>query len=144
LDRPLYYSVHSAAARLAPDGVAVVHLMKYAGKERSPAQEVKQELEGLLERIQPGWRRYTVLRRFLPGLTVAHDLPRADGGGLPGRPGVLVEGRPHVLVAGDWVGGRGMLADASAASAEEAAGVILAALGRSPVVPSRSLSHAGS
>ena len=29
LDRPYYYSVHSAAAKLAPEGVAVVHLLKY-------------------------------------------------------------------------------------------------------------------
>jgi phytoene dehydrogenase-like protein len=36
LDRPLYFSVHSASARLAPDGVAVLHVMRYlgAGRER--------------------------------------------------------------------------------------------------------------
>ena len=29
LDRPYYFSVHSAAARLAPEGISVVHVMKY-------------------------------------------------------------------------------------------------------------------
>ena len=29
LDRPVYFSVHSAAAKVGPEGVAVVHVMKY-------------------------------------------------------------------------------------------------------------------
>jgi phytoene dehydrogenase-like protein len=127
LDRPLYYSVHSASAKLAPEGVAVVHLMKYLGAEPyGQAEAVRQELEGLLDRLQPGWRDQVVARRFLPGLTVAHALPRADSGGLVGRPAVAVRERPHVYLAGDWVGREGMLADASAASAAEAARSVLA------------------
>ena len=63
-----------------------------------------------------------VERRFLPAMTVAHALPLAEEGGLAGRPGVTRAGAAGVFLAGDWVGPRGMLADAAAASAEEAAG----------------------
>ena len=76
-------------------------------------------------------------RRFLPGMTPAHALPRADEGGLAGRPGVTQSGVPNVLLAGDWVGPRGMLADASAASAEEAALHVLT----TPARPERSVCH---
>ena len=36
VDRHLYYSVHSAAARLAPQGHALVHMMKYLSESRLP------------------------------------------------------------------------------------------------------------
>ena len=42
LDRPLYYSVHSASAKLAPEGVAVLHVMKYLGGDSAePAEGVE-------------------------------------------------------------------------------------------------------
>lgn len=121
LDRPLYFSDHSASARLAPEGVAVLHAMKYLGSVREEPEEVERELEGYLDSLQPGWRHTVVARRYLPGMTVAHGLPTADDGGLAGRPGVEVEGCPNIFLAGDWVGPEGMIADASAASAREAA-----------------------
>ena len=142
LDGPLYYSVHSASAKLAPEGVAVLHVMKYLRDDPAePAEGVEGELEALLDRLQPGWRTFVVERRFLPAMTVSHALPRADEGGLAARPAVTVRERPDVFLAGDWVGSRGMLADAAAASAEEAAGLVLAALDRDEVRPDRSLSH---
>jgi phytoene dehydrogenase-like protein len=144
LDAPLYFSVHSAAARLAPEGVAVLHAMRYLGQGQDAPRAVERELEGLLDRVQPGWRAHLLARRFLPGMTVAHALPRADEGGLAGRPDVAVAGLPGVFVAGDWVGGRGMLADAAAASAEEAARCALTLLERPTAVAERSLSHARS
>jgi phytoene dehydrogenase-like protein len=131
LDRPLYASVHSAAARLAPEGVAVVHVLKYLGAgsdDRSGPADVEAELESFLERLQPGWRAEVVDRRYLPGMTVAHALPRADAGGHAGRPGVAVAGAPGVFVAGDWVGPQGWLADGVAASAEGSAQAVLAFL----------------
>jgi phytoene dehydrogenase-like protein len=134
LDRPLYFSVHSAAARLAPDGVAVAHVMKYLGPgPETPAPKVGQELEAFLEQVQPGWREHTRTQRLLPGMTVAHALPQADEGGLAGRPGVALAERPNLFLAGDWVGSEGMLADASAASAALAARRVLAVLDRAPV-----------
>jgi phytoene dehydrogenase-like protein len=67
LDRPLYYSVHSTAARLAPSGVAVLHAMKYLGGEESgPSGSAEGELEDVLDRLQPGWRDRVIERRFLP------------------------------------------------------------------------------
>ena len=68
LDRPFYYSVHSAAAKLAPEGISVVHVMKYLATTdaSSPAESIEQELEGCLDRLQPGWRSHTVARRYLP------------------------------------------------------------------------------
>jgi phytoene dehydrogenase-like protein len=142
LDRPLYYSVHSASAKLAPDGVAVIHVMKYLGNDAAPAEAVGAELEGVLDRLQPGWRGHVVERRFLPGMTVAHALPRADEGGTSGRPGVELPERPGVFLAGDWVGPDGQLGDAAAASAERAARLALEAVARTPD-PARRLSHAG-
>ena len=68
-----------------------------------------------------------VTSRFLARMVVAGAIPRAERGGLPGRPGVTASGIPGVFLAGDWVGSVGLLADASLASAREAA---RAALGR--------------
>ena len=31
VDRPLYFSVHSAHAKLAPEGGALIHVSKYLG-----------------------------------------------------------------------------------------------------------------
>jgi phytoene dehydrogenase-like protein len=140
LDRPLYYSVHSAAAKLAPEGVAVVHVMKYLGNDTTASsQAVMQELESFFDQLQPGWREHTIARRFLPAMTVAHGLPTADEDGLLGRPAVALPERPNVFLAGDWVGASGMLADASAASAVESSQRVLAILDRTPSVERSSL-----
>jgi phytoene dehydrogenase-like protein len=129
LDGPFYFSVHSAAAKLAPEGIVVVHAMKnLAGDTAEPPQNVERELEGVLDRVQPGWRERVIDRRYLPGMTVTHALPTAADNGLFGRPSVVVESHRHVFLAGDWVGREGLLADASAASAREAAGRAIAAL----------------
>ena len=113
LDRPFYFSVHSAAAKLAPEGTVVLHVMKYLGEGgATPVESLEWEIEGVLDQIQPGWRSCTITRRFLPGMTVAHSLPRADEGGLSGRPAVPFGEQPNVFLAGDWVGPEGMLADA--------------------------------
>ncbi len=118
LDRPYYYSVHSAAAKLAPEGVAVVHLLKYLRQDGgSPAGATEQELERCLDRLQPGWRSHVLTRRFLPSMIVSYSLPLASENGLAGRPDVTSTGQPNIFLAGDWVGQEGQLADASAASA---------------------------
>jgi phytoene dehydrogenase-like protein len=143
LDRPLYYSVHSASADLAPPNVAVLHVMKYLGTEMvTHTKDIEAELEGLLDRLQPGWRARTVTRRFLPAMTVAHSFPLAEDGGLRGRPEVVVPGSTNVFLAGDWVGPEGLLADASAVSAWEAAARVLAALSTTPVAGEGRFAHA--
>ncbi|MBL8217656.1 MAG: NAD(P)/FAD-dependent oxidoreductase [Bryobacterales bacterium] len=121
MQEPLYASVHSAVARLAPDGGALVHIARYGGLQGRDPQHVREELEDLLDRLQPGWRAHVVKTRFLPGLTVSHAAVLAAQGGLAGRPPVAVQGRPGLFLAGDWVGSEGMLADASFASGRRAA-----------------------
>lgn len=144
LDEPTYYSVHSATARLAPEGIAVLHVMKYlGGAPEEPVRTVEQELETLLDRLQPGWQERVVERRFLPVMTVAHALPTASVGGFSGRPGVSVPGHANTFLAGDWVGAKGHLADAATASAEEAAQRVLDRLASGPLRSERSTSHAG-
>lgn len=143
LEAPLYYSVHSASARLAPPPIAVLHVMKYLHPDahNTPA-EVEAELERYLDALQPGWRDLAQQRRFLPGLTVTHGLPCANDGGLAGRPGVDAAGAGRILLAGDWVGPVGMLADASAASAREAARRLEALLSGQKMPLPRSVCHA--
>jgi phytoene dehydrogenase-like protein len=127
IDRPLYLSVHSAAARLAPKGGALIHVALYLEPDSvETPREMERELEGLLDLIQPGWRGVVVHRRFLPHLAVSNALVDARRSGLAGRPGPEIPGIENVFVAGDWVGAEGMLADASLASAERAAALSVA------------------
>lgn len=122
IDAPVYFSVHSSVAKLAPAGKAVAHVAKYlkpGGAEDAAA--VRAELEAVAELVQPGWRDELHDARYLPRLTVAQSLPTADGGGLAGRPAVGVAELPGLYLAGDWVGDVGLLADASFASARRLA-----------------------
>lgn len=127
IDRPHYLSVHSAAARLAPEGSALIHAAKYLPPDHNDSSEsVEQELEDLLDLVQPGWRDAVVYRRFLPDMIVMNALPLASLGGTRGRPGPQVIDVPGLFVAGDWVGEEGLLVDASLASARRAAELIAA------------------
>ena len=124
IDRPLYYSVHSHFARLAPDGAAVIHAARYlAPGEHADSGAMRAELEELLDGLQPGWRDLVVEARWSPAMTVAHAIPEASRGGLGGRPDAGCVGR-GIALAGDWVGPRGMLVDAALFSAEDAARAI--------------------
>jgi phytoene dehydrogenase-like protein len=127
MDRPLYLSVHSATAQLAPEGSALIQTAKYLPPDhRDSAEEVERELEGLLDLVQPGWREAVVYRRFLPDMVVMNAMPLASRGGTRGRPNPKVADVRGLYVAGDWVGEQGLLADASLASAKQAAGMIAA------------------
>jgi phytoene dehydrogenase-like protein len=122
VDRPLYYSVHSAAAKLAPEGRATVCLARYLGPDERPSrEELEADFHPLLDALQPGWRERVVTHKLLRDLVVAHDLPQAARGGLAGRAPGKVSGIANLYLAGDWVGPDGMLADASFASARAAA-----------------------
>jgi phytoene dehydrogenase-like protein len=130
IDRPLYLSVHSAVAKLAPAGGALIHVARYQPvSQPSDPQANAQELEALLDLVQPGWRDQVVYRRFLPHMVVIEAIARAAQGGLAGRPGPAVPGCDNLYVAGDWVGPEGMLADAALASARQAAHLVLASKG---------------
>ena len=121
MDQPLYLSVHSAAAHLAPEGGALIHTAKYLNSADPDPELAERELAGLLDLTQPGWRAQVVEQRFLPDMTVINALIPAAQGGLPGRPGPEIPGLAGLYVAGDWVGPTGMLSDASFASAKQAA-----------------------
>lgn len=125
IDRPLYLSVHSRYARLAPENGVVMHVTKYLGATHDTPAAIKGELEAMLDRAQPGWRDQVVAQRFMPGLVVANALTDAARGGLGSRPAVTAAQVPGVYLAGDWVGSTGWLADAAMASARRAAHAIL-------------------
>ncbi|GHO96363.1 dehydrogenase [Reticulibacter mediterranei] len=131
IDRPLYYSVHSASAHLAPQGSALVHIMHYLQPDESPKPEAtRQEMEAIMDLLQPGWRAEVVEQYFLPHMIASNAIVQAQLGGLAGRPGPAVPGLPHLYVAGDWVGMEGTLADACFASASSAARLIISDLAR--------------
>lgn len=114
VESPMLLAAHSEVAHLTPGGGAMLHAMKLgASSER--------ELEGFLDELQPGWRDVVVHKRFLPSLVVANGLVTESWK----RPPVSTEIR-GLYLAGDWVGGEGLLSDAAALSARAAAHAILA------------------
>lgn len=121
IDEPLYLSVHSAVAKLGPDDSATIHVAKYLSPDDEPdARATERQLEGAMDLVQPGWRNVVRQRRFLPRMTVTHDLPAAATGGMAGRASVAVPGMANLFIAGDWVGDEGLLADAALASGKKA------------------------
>jgi phytoene dehydrogenase-like protein len=146
IDKPLYLSVHSAFAKLAPSSragnssssgnsrdssevqgpAAVIHVVKYIGSltDMDP-RATENELEGLLDLMQPGWRKVLVRKRFLPNMVVSNALVTASQGGIRGRPPVKVSAAKNLYIVGDWVGSEGLLLDASLSSAKRAAEHIL-------------------
>ncbi|MCK6547787.1 FAD-dependent oxidoreductase [Myxococcota bacterium] len=122
VDAPVYLSVHSAAAKLAPDGHALVSLMRYLGPtEVADASRDRAELEAVADVVQPGWRALARHVRFLPELVVTHALPRPVRDGREPRLDGAVPGAPGIFVAGDWVGTDELLADAALTSGRRAA-----------------------
>jgi phytoene dehydrogenase-like protein len=119
LDRPLYYSVHSAVARLAPEGGATIHIAKYLRDEERDHVALRRELEEYAGLLIPQWRDYSDYVRFLPRLQVSAAIPDTSG-----RASEKLPGFDHIAIAGDWVGSQGMLADAAVASALKAAQIV--------------------
>lgn len=134
LDEPMHLGVHSAFAQLTPKGGALIHVARSVRSEagslddtvpRSRAGEMSADeraMEGMLDRLQPGWRDVLVHRRFLPSLTVSNAISTPEAA----RPSPIT-GISGLYIAGDWVGDEGMLSDATLASARVAAKAILAA-----------------
>jgi phytoene dehydrogenase-like protein len=124
VDRPLYFSVHSAYAKLAPEGGALIHVAKYLGTSIVPKpREDQPELEELLDLMQPGWRQVLVKKRPLPSMVVSNAVVIAATGGLAGRPDARIA--DNLYIVGDWVSKEGLLSNASVASAKHAAHLIL-------------------
>jgi phytoene dehydrogenase-like protein len=121
LDAPLYLSNHCPPARLAPDGVSVVHVATYVtpGDDSTP-HDARAELVAHAALAGIGADDVTD-ERYLHRMTAVSAIAAATCGGLAGRPAVDDSGLPGVFLAGDWVGARGHLLDAVMASAEDAA-----------------------
>jgi hypothetical protein len=113
LDQPMYLSMHSRWARLAPEGSCVVQVGYYL---RPGDEGSRSALESFCDVAMPGWRELVVHVRYLPQLIVTHAAP-----GLQLRAAIDCLARDSVFIAGDWVGPEGMLSDAAAASALTAA-----------------------
>jgi len=124
IDEPLYATTQSPPARQAPEGAAVVAVLRYGGSDRS-----RDELGAYL-RHAGVTESHVVVQRFLPRMVVASTMPRAGNGGLPGRPSVRASGLEGVFVAGDWVGPDGLLTDAALASGHRAGLAALQSLDR--------------
>jgi phytoene dehydrogenase-like protein len=125
LDHPRFTSAQSVYTRVAPEGAALVIAFKqldprYPGDPR----EDERDLEDLLDATQPGWRDVLVKRQYMPRIEAAGALPIAKDGGFAGRPGPEVPGIANLYLAGDWVGPKGFLVDASMASARRAAQMV--------------------
>lgn len=120
IDRPIYYSVHSAYAQLTPSGGALIHVAKYGGDAAA-----EPELERVLDEMQPGWRDLVVHRRFLPSMVVSNAIAEPPREGAARRPTPVTSIR-GLYLAGDWVGDDGMLSDAALSSARAAAKAIIA------------------
>jgi phytoene dehydrogenase-like protein len=122
VDQPLYLSVHSAVAKLAPADAALVHVGKYLARPTNTVTDAaadRRELEQFADAAIPGWRDQAEVVRFMPNMTVTPAVLSPQG-----RPGVDALGLPGVALAGDWVGSEGMLADAAVASALHAAAMV--------------------
>jgi phytoene dehydrogenase-like protein len=127
IDTPFYFSVHSAFAKLAPEGRVLMSVAKYipAG-ERHDADRDLAEMEAFLELVQPGWRKFEVHRQHLPNMLSHTALPRADHGGIAGRPAPALKTHEGIFVAGDWVGDGGWIGDGTLGSARQAAAAVSA------------------
>ncbi|MGA7898859.1 MAG: hypothetical protein WCA39_08370 [Nitrososphaeraceae archaeon] len=122
VDSPLYFWVHSAYGKLAPEGGALIHVAKYLDTSIEPKpREDESELEELLDLMQPGWRQVVVKKRPLPSMVVSYTTATAATGGLAGRPDARIANNLYI---GDWVGKEGLLSNASVASAKHAAQLI--------------------
>jgi RNA polymerase sigma-70 factor, ECF subfamily len=122
VEQPRFLTAQSLFARVAPEGGALIHTFKQLDPaEPGDPRQDEHDLEEWLDQVQPGWRSVLVKRISLPRIEAISLLPTAQSGGLAGRPGVQVPGVHNLSLAGDWIGNAGYLADASLASARQAA-----------------------
>jgi len=125
VDQPWYFSNHSSVARLSnKEGEIVVHLMKYLNSvNETDSKKDEEELEGLLDVLQPGWRDYVISRRYLPKLIVSNDIkkPFQKLDNHLSNSDVGLEG---IYIAGDWVGETELLLNASLTSVKNATKLI--------------------
>lgn len=123
IDQHILFSNHSRACSLSQDGEIVIQMIKYLGtKKEESGNAHKQELESILDLMQPGWRKELVSQQFLPRMIVVQDTISVQdkqyfGPSVPEIPGLYI--------AGDGTGHGEMLVDAAFASAKRAAEAII-------------------
>ncbi len=102
---PLYLSTHCPPADLAPEGGAVVQVMRYGARDAATDRDT------LTSSPRPPASRPTPSSSSAssPTCTSHGRCPTAAHGGLRGRPDARVPRHERVFVAGDWVGPVGML-----------------------------------
>ncbi|WP_246067643.1 phytoene desaturase family protein [Paenibacillus koleovorans] len=131
LDRPVFFSNHSAGAKLTEDGKVVVHLMKYNGPTDSDPAADLQLLEQTMSLLHPGWEQLVAAKQFLPNIAVVHDYAHLGRKQLEVGPSVPeIKG---LYVAGDWASHGEYLLDAAATSARRAVGQVLGGAYRTAV-----------
>ncbi len=136
LDERVFVSTPSDVADVAPADGAVVSVGRYLAPDEE-ADDHRGELEAALEAVQPGWTDHVVDVRYVPRSMVAGDHPRVATNGTLGRPTVGIAGVTGLAVAGDWIGPRGALADASVRSGWDAAALVAPrSLSHTPAAPS--------
>jgi phytoene dehydrogenase-like protein len=125
LDEPVYVTVPSSVADVAPDGGAVLHVARYLRPHEEDGDH-RPNLEAVLDIAQPDWQDHVVDARYVPRSMVCGDHVRAVTRGLAGRAPGDIAGVCGLALAGDWVGRQGMLADASILSGAAAATMVTA------------------
>jgi phytoene dehydrogenase-like protein len=131
IDEPLYLSEHAPPARLAPDGIGVVHVARYGATADAAVDKAQLQAHAAAAGIDP---ESILAERFLRRMVVMGGVPLAAAGGLAGRPSVRVDGADALFLAGDWVGDEGILADAAVASGVRAGELAAAARRSAPAV----------
>ncbi|MBU6452068.1 MAG: FAD-dependent oxidoreductase [Cyanobacteria bacterium REEB67] len=125
VDEPLYYSMHSSAAKLTAEAEqALIHMAYYlphgeVGNERHEARMLS-----VLDRLQPGWQDELVYKRYLPEMTADYGQPLASQSGVQGLASPILP-LANVFAAGDFVGSNKFLADGAVTSALRAADLLL-------------------
>ncbi len=125
LDVPVYLTVQSSVADVAPRDGAVLHIARYLRPDEE-GDDHRPQLEHALDVIQPTWQDHVVDARFVPRSMVSGDHARTATGGVSGRAPTDVTGVRGLALAGDWVGPQGMLADAAILSGLAAAKAVMA------------------
>jgi len=124
IDEPIYLSVQSDVARVAPPGGASINVGRYLRPGEEDGDH-RPGIEHFLDVVQPGWQDHVIDARYVPRSMVCGDHARAATRGTLDRPDVGLAGVDGLAVAGDWVGPAGTLADAAILSGRAAASAIM-------------------
>ncbi|MET0324204.1 MAG: FAD-dependent oxidoreductase, partial [Ilumatobacteraceae bacterium] len=87
VDEPVFITVPSSVATVAPPGGAVLHVARYL-RPSEEGGDHRASLEAVLDVAQPDWRDHVVDARYVPRSMVAGDHARGSTFGTSGRPGV--------------------------------------------------------